>query len=226
MIKLDALRPGQKSASDPFNGIPLLEFFRTSPLMAKNKVVLFERADRMSPSTANALLKTLEEPAPFGRIVMTTSELGRIMPTVRSRCLCVACELPERSEWSPADDVEAVFGGAPGLAERIQADRTIYDQLWELCWEIPTAPPGAALGLAERLRKLGEALSKAQGSAARGGHAEALRCLAQWASRRDPAWALAAVEAHRLIQGNANVAIVTDALMTGLAHKARPGTLV
>jgi hypothetical protein len=217
MIKLDAIRPG-KQASDPFEGVPLLEFFRTSPLVAKTKVVLFERVDRMNPSTANAFLKTLEEPALYGRIVMTTSELGRVIPTVRSRCLCVSCELPAPDEWSPADEVEATFGGTPGRVEVVRASRAAYDVVWRLCGDLAVAPPGAALALAERLRKAGEALAKAEGAPARAGHAEALRCLAEWARQREPRLALAAVEAHRLVLGNANPGIVTDFLFADRAQ--------
>ncbi|MCW5940504.1 MAG: hypothetical protein KF884_12720 [Fimbriimonadaceae bacterium] len=225
MIKLDAIRPGQKPTSDPYPGVPLLEFFRSGPLMARTKAVLFEKVERMNPSTANALLKTLEEPAPFGRIVMTTSELGRVIPTVRSRCLCVACELPDQAEWAPADEVEATFGGTPGLVDRVRAHRPAFEELWNLLGQLDSAPPGAAMALAERMRKVGEALAKAEGTSARAGHAEALRCLAQWASHRDPALAIEAVEAHRLVLGNANAGIVIDALMASQAQRARAGTL-
>jgi len=50
------------------------------------KVLLIEGADRMNASAQNALLKTLEEPPGATHIILTTSRLRAILPTVVSRC--------------------------------------------------------------------------------------------------------------------------------------------
>lgn len=51
----------------------------------KKKVFIVEDADEMRPEAANALLKILEEPPLNLALVLTTSKLSRILPTIRSR---------------------------------------------------------------------------------------------------------------------------------------------
>ena len=50
------------------------------------RIFIVPRVERMTPSTVNALLKTLEEPPPGVVIVLTTSEPESLLPTVLSRC--------------------------------------------------------------------------------------------------------------------------------------------
>ena len=57
-----------------------------APFEAKAKVFIIKDADRMLPPSANALLKTLEEPTYDSYIIMTTSNLDEILPTIASRC--------------------------------------------------------------------------------------------------------------------------------------------
>ena len=52
---------------------------------SKKRVVVIYDAERMLPSSSNALLKTLEEPSEGTLIILTTSKLGKILPTIRSR---------------------------------------------------------------------------------------------------------------------------------------------
>ena len=60
------------------------------PAMAKRSVFVVGDAERMvaqegADQAANAFLKLLEEPSPHTTIIMTTSEPGSILPTIRSR---------------------------------------------------------------------------------------------------------------------------------------------
>ena len=60
------------------------------PVMAPGPVFVIGDADLLvpqesSPEAANALLKLLEEPPGATRFILTTSEPGRILPTIRSR---------------------------------------------------------------------------------------------------------------------------------------------
>lgn len=57
------------------------------PFEAPFKVSLVVAADRMNASTANAFLKTLEEPPPRSVLVLLTAEPGRLLDTIVSRCL-------------------------------------------------------------------------------------------------------------------------------------------
>lgn len=56
-----------------------------APFEAKRKVMIIHEAERMLPTSANALLKTLEEPAPGVMIILLTSARDELLPTIRSR---------------------------------------------------------------------------------------------------------------------------------------------
>ncbi|NOX62783.1 MAG: DNA polymerase III subunit delta' [Chloroflexi bacterium] len=57
-----------------------------SPVEGQYKVFIISSFERANPSAANALLKTLEEPTPTTRIVLTTTEISALLPTIISRC--------------------------------------------------------------------------------------------------------------------------------------------
>ena len=57
---------------------------------AKKRVCIIEDADKMNINTANAFLKTLEEPPEDTVIILTTSKLNSLLPTIISRCQRVA----------------------------------------------------------------------------------------------------------------------------------------
>lgn len=65
-----------------------------TPAMAARKVFLIGDADRMVPQegaefAANAFLKLLEEPSPKTTLILTSSEPGALLPTIRSRAVSV-----------------------------------------------------------------------------------------------------------------------------------------
>ena len=51
------------------------------------KVGVILDADRMNDSSSNAFLKTLEEPPPRSLMLLITSNPGRVLPTILSRCV-------------------------------------------------------------------------------------------------------------------------------------------
>lgn len=55
------------------------------PFMAKKRFVLFLYADCLNIEAQNALLKTLEEPPENSVFFLITSNIGKILPTIRSR---------------------------------------------------------------------------------------------------------------------------------------------
>ena len=57
----------------------------TRPHEAAARVIILDRADALNPSSANCLLKTLEEPCPGNHLVLVTSAPDRLLPTIRSR---------------------------------------------------------------------------------------------------------------------------------------------
>jgi len=56
------------------------------PFEAKRKVVIITEVENMHPASANSLLKTLEEPPPDSHLILTTTDINRLLPTVVSRC--------------------------------------------------------------------------------------------------------------------------------------------
>ena len=70
-----------------FNDV--VSFLTLTPSISKNKVVCMINADSMNNIAQNALLKSLEEPAPFSYIIMTTSRSKALSQTIYSRCQVV-----------------------------------------------------------------------------------------------------------------------------------------
>ncbi len=60
------------------------------------RVALIQPAEFMNPAAANALLKTLEEPPARVLLLLVSHQMGRLLPTVISRCRKVAVPLPRR----------------------------------------------------------------------------------------------------------------------------------
>src|SRR2546426_5200726 len=56
------------------------------PFEGAARVFIVEDADYMNEQAANALLKTLEEPQPASRLILTTSNPSALLATIRSRC--------------------------------------------------------------------------------------------------------------------------------------------
>ena len=88
-----------------------------SPAMGRRKVFVIGDAERMVPQegsdqAANAFLKLLEEPLADTTIVLTSSEPGALLPTIRSRVVAVRV--------APLSDAE--------MAEFV-ADRQVADRL-------------------------------------------------------------------------------------------------
>jgi DNA polymerase-3 subunit delta' len=62
------------------------------------KIALICPAEAMNTATANALLKTLEEPPPQTLLLLVSHRPALLLPTVRSRCQRLACAPPERAQ--------------------------------------------------------------------------------------------------------------------------------
>ncbi|HNE59417.1 MAG: DNA polymerase III subunit delta' [Rubrivivax sp.] len=78
-----------------------IEFAQRTSGRGRGKAVLVYPAERMNAVTANALLKTLEEPPGDARFVLATDAAHLLLPTIRSRCLS------HTLAWPPADEALA-----------------------------------------------------------------------------------------------------------------------
>jgi DNA polymerase-3 subunit delta' len=114
------------------NAIRALEreaYFR--PYEANARIFIIEDADKMNDASANALLKTLEEPAETSHIILIASRADSLLSTIRSRCQVVrfapvaATEIEKHlistAEFTPEDAALAAHasGGSVGRAVSI-----------------------------------------------------------------------------------------------------------
>ena len=67
------------------------------PFEGKKKVFIVADADRMNDPSANALLKTLEEPNPSNILILITSRVHKLPQTILSRCQKIRFR-PQRPE--------------------------------------------------------------------------------------------------------------------------------
>jgi DNA polymerase-3 subunit delta' len=219
-----------------------------SPALGRRKVFVVGDAERMVPQegsdmAANAFLKLLEEPPADTTIVVTSSEPGALLPTIRSRVVSL------RVGTLPDEDVTA-FIADPAAARALEAESLPPDTKSRLA--IAAGAPGTLLGGTERnaattsARKILDAFESgdrpaalrvafAQGaSGARGRFTDTLDALALLlhdrtrarVSRGDEraaersARAIDAVErARELASGNVSPNLVTAALFRALAER-------
>ncbi len=57
------------------------------PYKSPYKVYIVSEAEKMTPQAQNALLKTLEEPPAYAVILLLTTNLNSLLPTILSRCV-------------------------------------------------------------------------------------------------------------------------------------------
>lgn len=77
-------------------------FAQTTSARGRCKCVVIHPAERMNGISANALLKTLEEPPGDARLLLSCSSPDALLPTIRSRCQVIALGLPDTalaSRW-------------------------------------------------------------------------------------------------------------------------------
>jgi DNA polymerase-3 subunit delta' len=97
---------------------------------SERKVAVVDPAERLNHHAANALLKTLEEPAGEAVLVLVSHRPSRLPATIRSRCQRIVIPPPAANDavqWllerdaadeSSARAALALAGGSPGLALR------------------------------------------------------------------------------------------------------------
>jgi DNA polymerase III subunit delta' len=59
------------------------------PFEGRARIFIIEEADKLNQFSANALLKTLEEPPSTSHLILLTSRPASLLPTIRSRCQMV-----------------------------------------------------------------------------------------------------------------------------------------
>ena len=111
------IRPGSKVRSITIDAVRSVEPFLT--LRAEpheTKLVVVQEADRLSEESANAFLKTLEEPPPQTLIVLLTELPGHLLPTILSRC--IRLDMAEPGAGVRMSEVQERF--LPALGEALE----------------------------------------------------------------------------------------------------------
>ena len=153
-------KPSQQITIDQVRGLD--EFFNIGTHRGGLRIILVNPTEAMNRSTANSLLKTLEEPAPDTLFLMVSSEPMRLLPTIRSRCQVVPVPVPsvKLAEKVLADEGVAqaerwlaMAGGSPGLAmELAKSAQGAWIEL--LASRLSAGRKGDPLAMAAELEKV------------------------------------------------------------------------
>lgn len=101
------------------------DFFNVGTHRSGLRIILVYPTEAMNRNTANALLKSLEEPSPGTLFLLVSGEPMRLLPTIRSRCQVVPVPVPAMADAmaalkavgvAEAEQWLALAGGAPLLA--------------------------------------------------------------------------------------------------------------
>jgi len=138
MIKIDQVRE-------------LVDFARHTAQLAPRKLILLEPAEAMNPNAANALLKTLEEPAGDCVLLLISHQPAQLLLTLKSRCVQIACPQPTPQtalawlkqslpELTDADchELLQLASGSPLAARRLQEQevRALREKVVEGCKQL------------------------------------------------------------------------------------------
>lgn len=162
-----AAKKSAKSAKAPSKDIrieqvrALADFMNISTHRQGMRVIALYPAEALNTASANALLKSLEEPPPNTVFLLISNNIDRLLPTILSRCRKFALGMPSHEEslaWLKAEKVDdpeiwlAEQGGAP-LAAQAMAQGELREVMDEFLRAL--AHPGIdnALKTAERLQK-------------------------------------------------------------------------
>ena len=117
---------GSKSKRKPSRQIRIdevraaIDWVATTSSRGRAKVVLVHPAEAMNLQSANALLKTLEEPPRGARLLLTASEPAQLLPTVRSRCQVVRLTPPDAATARAWLQAQGLAQLGDGLLESLE----------------------------------------------------------------------------------------------------------
>lgn len=119
--------------------IPLLEvrkvaeLMKNAPVQGKKRVAYIEAAHKLSEQAQNYLLKSIEEPPDDMYFILSTDNMGALLPTVRSRCTNIALPPKSREELtrelpgiSPAAIAQS--GGSAARAIELNGDEGFFER--------------------------------------------------------------------------------------------------
>ncbi len=187
-------------------------FMQLTRGISPRKVALIHPAEAMNRNTANALLKTLEEPPGEAVLILLAHDPSRLAATIRSRCQVIQVRLPDEAL---AVDWLVHKTGEDGAAARIALQASAGSPL--------RAEQMLAQGHLEQFRLLEELLDSIQ--AGQAVDAQALQKLYLWDQEDLWRW-LSLISAQRLrdcfsAQGRAVATANRVTAAPGMSHLAR-----
>ena len=107
-----------------------IQFLSLKSAPDKWRILIINPADKMNENAANALLKLLEEPSDRSVIFLLCQNMGKILPTIKSRCRKITLRpipLKELADYigekyPAAEDIDTIVrlsDGSMGLAQMI-----------------------------------------------------------------------------------------------------------
>jgi DNA polymerase-3 subunit delta' len=144
-----------------------------APFEARRRVFVIDDAHTMNEAAQNALLKSLEEPGSRSHVVLVSSTVAGLRPTIRSRCQrlrfgplprALVKELLQRVRGVPGEAAElqaALAGGSLALAlsHEPAAELRQRDELVSLLERLAGADPLARMEAAEALEQSDDPVS-------------------------------------------------------------------
>ena len=204
-----------------------VNFSQRTSARGRGKAVLVFPAERMNHVTANALLKTLEEPPGDVRFVLATQAAHLLLPTIRSRCLTHTMRWPDtavslawlQSQGLAADQAKAmlrVAGGRPEDALVQQAHGATWRDFPKAMrqGDVAHIKDWSGLDLVDALQKLcADAMAVAVGASPRFFAPEQLPAKLPTLSRLS-AWSRALGQARQSAEHPYNAGLMQEALVS------------
>jgi DNA polymerase-3 subunit delta' len=140
----------------------LSNFVNLSAHSGGYRVVVIHPAEAMNNNSANALLKTLEEPTDKLLFILVTNKPQQLLPTILSRCLSFAVPMPTREQgasWlkkqgvTDPDTVLAQTGFAPLSALSFSGEGAGNEERGLMLAAVKQASKFDALNLAEQIQR-------------------------------------------------------------------------
>jgi len=130
VVKIDAVRE-------------LVDWMHLTASQDSYRVAMIDQANALNQSSANALLKTLEEPADNAVLILCAQRPAALPATVRSRCQTITLKMSDQDAaiaWlatvcDKPEEALAAAGGAPfralrELGEENHADKVLLLKAW------------------------------------------------------------------------------------------------
>ncbi len=150
-IKIEQIRSLQKKIQE-------------KPIISNHKVYIIDNADTMTQDAQNCLLKTLEEPPEFAKIILIGSSENSFLPTIKSRCMILSFNPIEDNKIkqfmeenygmnSITSNQLAMFQGSIGKAILVKNRQEEYEKIENMIANLGTKDLIEILQLAQSLYK-------------------------------------------------------------------------